>query len=569
MAHPVAVEPRSTTAAVSDVLAAIAVVWTLYALGNEGGFDLSDWWRAAIALAAAVPAAAGELRRLPRWVGPALGGLGLFGLAALATAQFRTDFVAPTLTYATLPVMALAVSRLWRRPWGPAVIGGALVVSLAQAWWDGFLGWSGSLLSPTISDRWLSLAWHNQSATLMAAGGLFLSGVALTMASARVAVAATLGAGTFFAAMWLGGSRGAVTATVLGIAVLAATAPKLLRLTGIAAASVLMLFVFSQVLPAAETVSQPLSERDISATESFSHRVDHARAALGMFLDRPATGYGPGAYRLGSIPFSDPEINPTAYAHNEYVELFAEGGVGFGLAGMVLLAGVGAAAVGAARRRVEGSDLRSALDAGAPAVAIMLGIHSAFDFDWLFPILGVVLAVAAGVIISRLQHRGSSPLWLAPLGLMLAIGLLAGWVELNGEGPAPWNVAGARSQAAAFIDEGDYAAAEDEARRGLGWNPGDRPLETLRIAAGYGLGTSDAAAVAGSVDLEASGFLSANLAGAFLVDHGECSAARTLLTDAIDGYRDFTDWPQLRSLEIEGRRLLALSDQKLAAGACQ
>ncbi len=127
---------------------------------------------------------------------------------------------------------------------------------------------------------------------------------------------------------------------------------------------------------------------------SFSQRWHFAQSAFDMFLDRPVTGVGLGAYQVSYPRYARTLFEQPRYAHNAYLELAAEAG------GMVALAFVGALIILAMRVVQRTRDLKTnqkhiawlSVAVGGSAIA------AAVDFGWHFPAVWVAFFILAGLL---------------------------------------------------------------------------------------------------------------------------------------------------------------------------
>lgn len=468
-----------------DGLAFAALGWLLLQLSEPaGGVDTSRLLRATWPLAAAVPVAAIELTRLPRRVSVGFAAFPALMALALVGAQFRSDFVQPSLLTSVMLVTALLTARVWRRPWGPVALVALLAGSLAVGWLNGLLVWVGGGDDP---GRWLSLPWHNQSGTLLAAAAVFVLGVALAARTIKATLVLASASGVFAAAAWLAGSRGAAIAGILGIVVLAAWS-RLRRPWAWATATAAALLVLFALMPQAGGVGDALSaDKGLSASESSLARFHHMHAAVQMTVERPVLGWGPGSYRLASGRYAAPHVHPTSHAHNEYVEWFAEGGLPLGLTGLAIMFGLGTA-VWRCRGRWPSMPpgARQGATLGSCAAVVVLAAHAAIDFDWLFPVLGVLFAVCGSIAYSAGRPLGRQPgtAWAAiPLALLLAAGMAGAVAESNDADP--WDALAARAEARNQHTSGDLGRAAETVADGLQWNPADPVLAAMEGILAY------------------------------------------------------------------------------------
>ncbi len=529
-----------------DVLAAAALGWALWTLaGTDGGADLLILRRAAWPLLLAAPVAAIELRRLPRRASWVAGWYGVAAVAAVGLGGVRAGFVQPAIVYALLPIGALLAMRLWRRPWGPAAVGGLLAVVLAVTWWGGLLAWAGSLLDPDAFETWRSLSWHNQSAILTGALGLVATGVAVTAARRAAAAAAVAAAGAAFAATWLTGSRGGLVAVLAGALVVAAATRfrGAWRWVAVGAAACLGVALLTS-FGGGEPVGQAIGNKGLTAGDSVTARVDHMAAAVAMFGERPLLGHGLGSYGRVSSGYAAGDSNPSYHAHSELLEPFAEGGAAFGLAMTAALAGVGLAALRVLRRGIApGRSPRPGLVAGSVGALAALVAHAAVDFDWMFPLLALLAAVTAGIV---LAEDGPSPgpalarLGLLPVGVLLAVGLAGASVALAGS--PPWSAQAAAGEIRDLLAGHDADGARQQAQEARRWNPGDQLLRTLETAAAHESGDVPAVDLLATLDAGRPSLTAHNVAAQSLIRSGDVAAAGEVLATVTDLYRERPGW---------------------------
>lgn len=130
--------------------------------------------------------------------------------------------------------------------------------------------------------------------------------------------------------------------------------------------------------------------RQTRLTLSSADRVEEARAAVRVGAAHPVTGAGPGRAVLSWREPDGTEL-VAAYAHNEYLQTFAE----LGAVGLVLVLALVASIGRAARRGFAGpSEL---CRAGAAAGLAALAVHSALDFLWHLPAVPLLAAVLVGL----------------------------------------------------------------------------------------------------------------------------------------------------------------------------
>lgn len=544
----------------------LAACW--YLAGVDGGFATPPVALVGLLGLVAAPVAMREASLLPR-AGRALLALwGLGPLVALAFAADRSLFVHPTLTYALMPLMGLAALRLWRREWGPMALGGVLVVSLALYWRDAASGWVGALLSPEGEPRWLALSWHNQTAALMAAFGVTFTGMALMLRRRLpVGVAAVLGAAGL-TGVWLTGSRGGLLVTAAGLLVVTGAAVRrrgvvvpLAALVAVAVVATGLVLALSTSGDAAGVVEQPLATRPANTGDSFAYRFYHAEAAVKMFAERPLTGQGIGAYRRVAPNHSRPDVFLTAAGHNEYAEMLGEGGLLFGMAGVGLI-GVALLLVvrlvwraGEAAAGPRDDRLGEALAVGAAGTVATMGVHAAADFDWLYPVLAFLLALALGIVYAYLRSDTATPVrgWrdyaaALPVVALLVVGLGGAAAERWGfpgaeiPGAAPWQSQTYRLEALTLIEANDPGEAREVLAEAQAWNPGDQALRTAGALADYALGRAAADDVTATLVPGRSRFFTYNMAAAALIDGGDYDEARAVLRDVLALEAEYAAW---------------------------
>lgn len=529
-----------------DALAIVVLVGALgYLARFDGGFPTEVGSLARVGLVAllAVGVAAAEAGRLPRPARVLLAAWGLGLLASLALGADRSSFEHPLLTYAALPIVALLARRLWGRSWGPPAVAAVLAGSFLWYWQEAFFAWWGWRMAGRPDAHWAALSWHNQSGMLMGAYGLCFLGSAL-LARRRIAHPAAVLTGMALGAAWLSGSRGAIAATALGVTVVVLVARRegWKRLgTRMAGAGILTALVVGGLLAMGPgSPAHPVAIRQEPAPEALRLRLDHMAAGLGMFTARPLTGHGPGSYRRTAPGFASPQVHLTAAAHSEPVEALAEGGLAFGGPFLVLLGGSGLLLLAAVRRGSPGRStegLRQPLAAGMAGAAAGLGIHMALDFDWMYPVLAFLLAVAmVGVegSWSGWTSRGSVRGWgaVVPGGLALLVAVGAVWLP----GTPPWQPVPRLQKALELSAQGSHAEGLDEIEGALAWNPGNASLQVGGALVRYRARLVSAAEVEDSLRPGRTGPALYNLAARVLLEGGDRTEAARVLERVVELY---------------------------------
>ncbi len=489
-----------------------AATWHLAA--HDGGRALASLFPA-IALGLLVLAATlRELAVASAFTRLVVAGWALGPLLALAFAEVRAGWVLPLASLSLAPPAWLAARHLWRRPAGPLALGLVLGTAALRFWWEAFLAyWGGAG-----GNAWLALSWHNQSATLMGAMALLGLGLALG-AAGWVRLAGWILAAGGATGTWLAASRAGLALALLGVLVALVVALRVRELRRVAtdlavtgAATLALVLALGTLAPAPGTGTERIVERGLD-TGNLMVRFDYWQGAWGMLAEAPLTGTGPGSYRWASTPHASFGTSRSASVHNDYLEVLA----GHGLLGgiPVWLATLAAAWLvlglllrGPAPPGQQGfggidpppsGGREAGLIAAAGALAL-LGTHAGFDFDWDYPVLLVVGAVAFGVLSAhRSGERAASPesgrRW-AARGVALASAFLlvvGGWgversvASVGGE-PVPWDLDGALLRALEASERGEEEAALALLEQVGHWNPGAHALGPVRSVVEHRLG---------------------------------------------------------------------------------
>ncbi len=541
----------------ADLLAvATLFAGTFLLVGADGGRELRSLAPALGLGAIACVATTSTLLRTPRWWRLIAAAWVLGPLVALVFADVRAGWVRPVAAWALAVPVALCTWQVLKRRWGPTFLLVLAGATLTRAWFHGLLVWWGGGTTRG-EPAWLSLSWHNQSGTLMAVLGV--GGLAVALASVGwPRVLGGLAGVSGLSATWLSASRGAVVVAAgatlvvlvaawlravrrqpsdagpghLGVAVTivavgVATVVAVLGLSG--------MYGGSTVSPDAEgqpgsgqLEQQPITGRGQDAAGNLRSRVGHWEAAVRMFAQAPLTGTGPGSYRWSSVPAYPEDTNLTSSAHGEQVEALGELGV---LGGGAALA-ISLLAAWAVLRRLlptrgrRGSDPLTvtpspgdgALDLAAAGVATVLVAHAALDFDWDYPVLLALLAIAVGVLSfphrrpdgsateagSRLPDRLLSVAVAGGAMVLAVVGLLGSQAQTRGH--TPWDLDGPLAAGVTSAIEGDRASAHEALEQLERWNPGAPRLPEVRAVVDHALGDLDDAGLAEVVEPDRSAF---------------------------------------------------------------
>jgi O-antigen ligase len=142
--------------------------------------------------------------------------------------------------------------------------------------------------------------------------------------------------------------------------------------------------------------------------ESADGRLDVWRDTLRIIGDFPATGTGFNTYGIAMLHYQQTEHGPVRYieAHNDYLQLAAEGGVLLGIP-VVLLIIVIAREIH--RRFAERQDDRRAywLRVGAVCGLVAIAFQSLFDFTLQMPGAAVLFILVMAIAVQRRQPEAS------------------------------------------------------------------------------------------------------------------------------------------------------------------
>lgn len=217
---------------------------------------------------------------------------------------------------------------------------------------------------------------------------------------------------SFFAylAILSSGSRGGAAAGAAGLVaclfIVGRQEPRwtFVRLAALGLASVVLWAIFTSglVLPGAAgykpSPASALVQKKTSNPESLQMRIQWARAALELGLEKPITGHGLGSFGREFLRVQDPGSQWSAYVHNDYLEAFAEGGILLFLGALTLP--VIALREGWKRLRESGSS--KAWTAGIWAGLFGASLHMTVDHDWTYPAFALAF-IAMAVLISTPQ----------------------------------------------------------------------------------------------------------------------------------------------------------------------
>ena len=555
-------------------------VATIYLVGHDGGRPFRAMLPALALTVPAVAAAWPTARKLPR----ALHLLGLTWvlgpLVALAFADVRAGWVRPTTGWALAVPAALVTLHLLRRRAGATAVVAIVALALTRAWLDGLLVWWGGGTARG-DPAWMALSWHNQSGALMAVLGVGGLGFALGRRGTDPPtfgwpqLLGVIAGATGLAATWLSGSRGAVATAAIAIVMLAAVALRrpgnvrntlaVTTTTLLAAAAVVAalspLWAAATIMPddptardTAGITAQPVTAREQGAAQNLRARFGHWEASLRMFASAPLTGTGPGSYQWSSVPVYPDDTNLTASGHGEQLEALGELGLIGGGAALAVSFGLAWLVLGALRRPGHHH-----LEVAAVGLSVHLVGHAALDFDWDYPILLALLAIAGTALWHARRTQSPSPdtarttdaatpvttttpvttkpttdatttamptttpvfvtaALLSGATLLAAAG--ATGVLLTRSGDIPWALDGRIVGAVTSAAEGDRDTADAHLAALATWNPGAPRLVDVQALTDHALGDLDDDTLAQQIDPERSAFADQLRAAGQLLDAG-------------------------------------------------
>jgi tetratricopeptide (TPR) repeat protein len=383
---------------------AAALLWLPLASGGSDDFPLL-WIETGTFAILAVSVGLGWISfSAPRlfWVA-----LGLTLAAALISTIYSKDLdasIPALLQWLWLGGLALLVVST--EPHGRTVIGGCLIGALImQTVWGFFVWWGGG--DPADNQSGTFFAPNQYAGYLLLLAPLLIA-PALSVKARREASAWGLMGSLVCLGVLFSGSRGGMVALVLGVIATVFLAARqggrevLVRgLLFVGVAVGLGLFLTSSLLlsdRSTETSSSPLDsvESKGSASPSTRMRIHWAEGAVRIGDRHPITGSGLGTYGDMLVQVQEPSWFWSRYAHNQYAEAFAEGGVLFAL-GVVAIPLI-AFGTGLERLNLGGA---SPLSIGAWGGLVGGSAHLVVDHDWSFPAYAAAYIVVVALLVSR------------------------------------------------------------------------------------------------------------------------------------------------------------------------
>lgn len=313
----------------------------------------------------------------------------------------------------------------------------SLVLALGiQTFWGFFVWWGGGSPGGIQSGTFYS---PNQYAGYL----LLLAPLPLVLALTSRSSGATVLWGTFAAVVMLGlalsGSRGGAVAAAAGVVAAVfllarGRSPRLLRRALAVGALFLVLGIFLTgpiFLADIETQLEggPLNVLQGKGTEAITleMRVRWAQGALEIGGRRPLTGWGLGTFGEMFMQVQEPEWQWSRYAHNQYLEAFADGGVPLALAVIALPVVALASAWPRLGGRAANSDHSVSShrwQIGLWAGLVGASAHLVVDHDWSFPGYQVTYVVVALLLVA--PWDGPQPAPGAGARRITRVGIIAG-----------------------------------------------------------------------------------------------------------------------------------------------
>lgn len=293
----------------------------------------------------------------------------------------------------------------------------AVVAAAGAQFAAGWLPWWGGQDPTRLFEG--TFYWHNQVGIFLAAGALL--GCAAVAAGRPIALLGWVVTPLCVAGTVYSTSRGSQIALALGVLMLMAfhRARRVQVLATLAlswAVSWLLTgppFFSIRISPTAGTEA-----RSASFVGNGEQRLEDWRRAARIFEHWPYSGAGfnsfDSATQVATTPRDDVH---TAFAHNGYLQAAADGG-------LVLVVPLAALLVALCWRALRTRPTDAARAGGATALLAML-LHSGMDFDWGYPSLLALLALAGVLALPLASRSAARSRWDLPLGV-LGVVLLVG-----------------------------------------------------------------------------------------------------------------------------------------------
>jgi O-antigen ligase len=351
-----------------------------------------------------------------RWVAAAL--LTLIAGAGISTAFSRHLYASIPLFIEWLwlgssALLFFALASGWER--ARDAIAGALIGAVAiQTAWSFFVWWGGGDPADTQSGTFYA---PNQFAGYLLLLAPLLVARCLSEAHRRTAAAYGFMAAFVYLGVLLTGSRGGLIAATAGalaavtLTVWRGNARKTLLRTALLIAGLITegLFITSPLVLSNRTptshASSPLANVATKGVNpaTTEMRIHWAQGAIRIGAHHPLTGAGLGTFGEEFLRIRNPGWKWSRYAHNQYLEAFAEGGIIMLAGTLALPLAALAGALGGLRKK---TDPARQWIVGATAGLVGGSAHLVVDHDWSFPAYAIAFVIIACLAVS---FRSSKP----------------------------------------------------------------------------------------------------------------------------------------------------------------
>ncbi len=151
-------------------------------------------------------------------------------------------------------------------------------------------------------------------------------------------------------------------------------------------------------------------------------RPEYFKLAIQGFIRNPITGYGPGTYSLITKKYSVVAKNSSSFAHNFFLQVFAESGFLVGIGVVLLFSSFFIQAL----RIMGAEESKRGLEYYLAVGFILIFLNSLFDFDWnVFYTLHLSLIFVAGFMKGDLQENIYYKKIFTIVWYMIALGIIS------------------------------------------------------------------------------------------------------------------------------------------------
>lgn len=405
-----------------DLVAAAPVALSLLVLPFMFGGQYQGWQAVAEASSFAGVAILGLAGKLDLFRRPGsrllVGTLGVLAVGAgvsVALSPAAATSYPLFLEWLWLAATGLLAVALARRRRGRGLLVGALLLAvIGQVFWSFYLWWGSR--TPTHAQAGTFYAPNQYAGYVLLLTPVLLA-VCVRAGSRLTATGAGIAAAFLYLGIALSGSRAGVGAAVLGAAAAVAisrrSAPRAFLRSGLVVAAVAGLglvmtshLLFPRATHGAGSGAQGVLGVKGADPASLIMRLRWDVAAIRMGISHPLTGTGLGTFGAVLLKTMNPSWQWSLYAHNQYLEAFAEGGILL-FAGMIALALVPLVAGARAlwRRSTDLDPWRLGLWAGLVGASA----HLLVDHDWSYPAYAVTFVVVAALVVSPWDRTEGPP----------------------------------------------------------------------------------------------------------------------------------------------------------------